>query len=99
MLVVVMDGVGLAPPSPGNAVDAANTPMLDRLMANYPMVQLKAHGTAVGLPTDEDMGNSEVGHNAPGRGRSMRRAQSWLTNRLRPANVQVRHMARACRLC
>jgi 2,3-bisphosphoglycerate-independent phosphoglycerate mutase len=68
VLVVVMDGVGLAPPSPGNAVDAANTPMLDRLMANYPMVQLKAHGTAVGLPTDEDMGNSEVGHNALGSG-------------------------------
>ena len=67
-----------------NAVDAANTPMLDRLMANYPMVQLKAHGTAVGLPTDEDMGNSGVAQRQA-RGESMRRAQSWLTNRLRPA--------------
>ena len=68
VLVVVMDGVGLAPPSPGNAVEGAYTPTLDRLMAKYPTVQLKAHGTAVGLPTDEDMGNSEVGHNALGAG-------------------------------
>ena len=68
VLTIVMDGVGIAPESVGNAVTAAYTPTLDMLMAKYPMVQLKAHGTAVGLPGDDDMGNSEVGHNALGSG-------------------------------
>jgi 2,3-bisphosphoglycerate-independent phosphoglycerate mutase len=69
VLVVVMDGIGIGPKNEGNAVLAANTPVLDRLNAESPNVQLKAHGTAVGLPSDEDMGNSEVGHNAIGAGR------------------------------
>ncbi|MBE6535940.1 MAG: 2,3-bisphosphoglycerate-independent phosphoglycerate mutase [Ruminococcaceae bacterium] len=68
VLTIVMDGVGLAPESAANAVATAYTPTLDMLMANYPMVSLKAHGTAVGLPSDDDMGNSEVGHNALGAG-------------------------------
>ncbi len=68
MVTIVMDGVGIAPESAGNAVKIANTPTLDRLMANYPLRTLKAHGTAVGLPSDDDMGNSEVGHNALGSG-------------------------------
>ncbi|MBE6726397.1 MAG: 2,3-bisphosphoglycerate-independent phosphoglycerate mutase [Ruminococcaceae bacterium] len=68
VVTIVMDGVGLAPESEANAVRLARTPNLDRLMANYPWVKLKAHGTAVGLPTDDDMGNSEVGHNALGSG-------------------------------
>ena len=63
-----MDGVGLAPASAANAVACANTPTLDMLAAKYPHVKLKAHGTAVGLPSDDDMGNSEVGHNALGAG-------------------------------
>ena len=68
VLTVVMDGVGLAPDTISNAVAGAYTPTLDMLMKNYPMVSLKAHGTAVGLPSDDDMGNSEVGHNALGAG-------------------------------
>ena len=68
VLTIVMDGVGLAPDTISNAVAGAYTPNLDALMANYPMVALKAHGTAVGLPSDDDMGNSEVGHNALGAG-------------------------------
>ncbi|MCQ2429499.1 MAG: 2,3-bisphosphoglycerate-independent phosphoglycerate mutase, partial [Clostridia bacterium] len=68
VLTIVMDGVGLAPNTVSNAVAQAYTPALDRLMAEYPMVSLKAHGTAVGLPSDDDMGNSEVGHNALGAG-------------------------------
>jgi len=68
ILTIVMDGVGLAKEGPGNAVKRAYTPTLDMLMEKYPMVKLKAHGTAVGLPGDEDMGNSEVGHNALGSG-------------------------------
>ena len=68
VLTIVMDGVGIAPDTVANAVTGAYTPTLDMLMAKYPMVTLKAHGTAVGLPSDDDMGNSEVGHNALGAG-------------------------------
>ena len=68
VLTIVMDGVGLAPETASNAVATAYTPTLDMLMQTYPMVSLKAHGTAVGLPSDDDMGNSEVGHNALGAG-------------------------------
>ena len=63
-----MDGVGLGRRDHGDAVWLANTPTLDRL-ARGSWVPLKAHGTAVGLPTDGDMGNSEVGHNILGAGR------------------------------
>ena len=68
LLTIVMDGVGIAADNGANAVAAAHTPTLDYLMANYPMLKIKAHGTAVGLPSDDDMGNSEVGHNALGSG-------------------------------
>ncbi len=68
VLTIVMDGVGLAPATEGNAVYNAYTPTLDMIMKKYPCVKLKAHGTAVGLPSDDDMGNSEVGHNALGSG-------------------------------
>ena len=68
VVTIVMDGVGLAPATEANAVYGAFTPTLDMLMDKYPMVKLKAHGTAVGLPSDDDMGNSEVGHNALGAG-------------------------------
>ena len=68
LLTIVMDGVGIAPDNGANAVAKAHTPTLDYLMANYPMLKIKAHGTAVGLPSDDDMGNSEVGHNALGSG-------------------------------
>ena len=68
LVTIVMDGVGLAPATEANAVSLAYTPTLDMLMSKYPCVKLKAHGTAVGLPGDDDMGNSEVGHNALGSG-------------------------------
>ncbi len=68
LLTIVMDGVGLAKDNGANAVAAAHTPTLDRLMKDYPMLAIRAHGTAVGLPSDDDMGNSEVGHNALGSG-------------------------------
>src|SRR5205814_2209407 len=59
--LVVLDGWGLAPPGPGNAVDLAQTPVFDHLWAHYPHTQLTASGRAVGLPEGQ-MGNSEVGH-------------------------------------
>ncbi len=68
VLLVVMDGVGFSKTGLGDAVSEANTPTLDWLLANCPYTRLKAHGDAVGLPSDDDMGNSEVGHNALGCG-------------------------------
>ena len=68
IVLVIMDGVGKGDGGPGDAVAQAKTPTLDKLFATCPYTWLKAHGTAVGLPTDDDMGNSEVGHNALGCG-------------------------------
>src|SRR4030042_4740882 len=69
LLLIIMDGIGLGKPEEGNAVYKAKTPVLDELMKSPLFVKLKAHGPAVGLPSDDDMGNSEVGHNAIGAGR------------------------------
>ena len=69
VLMVVMDGVGCGESNEGNAVWLARTPTLDRLGEISLTTRLRAHGTAVGLPSDDDMGNSEVGHNAFGAGR------------------------------
>ena len=66
--LVILDGWGLAPPGPGNAVELADTPNFDRLWAEYPHTTLKASGEAVGLPPGQ-MGNSEVGHLTIGSGR------------------------------
>jgi len=66
--IVILDGWGLAPPGPGNAVELADTPVFDRLWATYPHTTLKASGEAVGLPPGQ-MGNSEVGHLTIGSGR------------------------------
>ncbi|MBT7302851.1 MAG: 2,3-bisphosphoglycerate-independent phosphoglycerate mutase, partial [Victivallales bacterium] len=69
VVLVVMDGVGYGKFSEGDAVLSGLTPTLDWFHANCPNTPLKAHGKAVGLPSDDDMGNSEVGHNAIGSGR------------------------------
>lgn len=69
VVLVIMDGVGYGKYSDGDAVAAARMKYLDWFTANCPHTKLKAHGTAVGLPSDDDMGNSEVGHNAMGAGR------------------------------
>src|SRR3989338_6222759 len=69
VLLIIMDGVGLGKRDESAGVFTANTPCLDRLFKDRFFTTLKAHGTAVGMPSDEDMGNSEVGHNALGAGR------------------------------
>ena len=69
VLIVVMDGVGCGASNEGDAVWLARTPTLDHLARISLTTRLKAHGVAVGLPSDDDMGNSEVGHNAFGAGR------------------------------
>ncbi|MCR5353340.1 MAG: 2,3-bisphosphoglycerate-independent phosphoglycerate mutase, partial [Clostridiales bacterium] len=82
VFIIVMDGVGIAPDGPGNAVKNANTPTLDMLMSKYPTLKLKAHGVAVGLPSDDDMGNSEVGHNALGAGQVFAQGAKLVSNSL-----------------
>nr|XP_043610197.1 2,3-bisphosphoglycerate-independent phosphoglycerate mutase-like [Erigeron canadensis] len=69
--VVVLDGWGEASPDQYNCIHVADTPTMDSLKNGAPdrWRLVRAHGTAVGLPTDDDMGNSEVGHNALGAGR------------------------------
>ncbi len=69
VVLVIMDGVGYGKYVEGDAVKASKMKYLDWFTANCPHTKLKAHGTAVGLPSDDDMGNSEVGHNAIGCGR------------------------------
>ena len=68
IVIIVMDGYGLPKTDVGSAIAAARKPTLDGLFANYSNISLRAHGVAVGMPSDEDMGNSEVGHNAIGAG-------------------------------
>jgi len=66
--LVILDGWGIAPPGPGNAVELADTPVFDSLLERYPHTRLAASGEAVGLPPGQ-MGNSEVGHLTIGSGR------------------------------
>jgi 2,3-bisphosphoglycerate-independent phosphoglycerate mutase len=69
LLLIIMDGVGIGKQDDSDGVFLAKTPCLDELIKSPLYTQLKAHGTAVGMPSDDDMGNSEVGHNALGAGR------------------------------
>ena len=69
VVMIILDGVGIGTRDERDGVYTAHTPVLDRLFQEKMMVSLKAHGKAVGLPSDGDMGNSEVGHNALGAGR------------------------------
>src|SRR5471030_289854 len=69
VVLVVMDGIGRGAGDEADAVKMAATPTLDRLWVPGVRAELRAHGKAVGLPSDDDMGNSEVGHNALGAGK------------------------------
>jgi 2,3-bisphosphoglycerate-independent phosphoglycerate mutase len=69
VVLAILDGVGIGKYEEGDIVRKANTPTLDWLSGNSLISSLKAHGTAVGMPSDDDMGNSEIGHNAIGCGR------------------------------
>lgn len=69
VVLCILDGVGWGQRDDGDAFFSADTPNLDALLSERPWCLLQAHGTAVGMPSDDDMGNSEVGHNAIGAGR------------------------------
>ncbi len=80
VLLVIMDGVGFGKYKDGDAVASAMTKNLEKLYQDYPWTKLKAHGLAVGLPSDADMGNSEVGHNAMGCGRVFSQGAKLVAN-------------------
>jgi 2,3-bisphosphoglycerate-independent phosphoglycerate mutase len=81
VVLVVLDGFGLAEPGPGNAVAAAHTPVFDRLWSAGPGTTLEASGPAVGLPVGQ-MGNSEVGHLNLGAGRVVPQSLSFVQDRI-----------------
>ena len=87
VLLIVMDGVGFSKTGLGDAVTLANTPNLDHYLSTYPNVKLKAHGTAVGLPSDDDMGNSEVGHNALGCGQIYSQGAKLVNESIESKNI------------
>lgn len=88
LLLVVLDGVGFGPADEYDAVHMANAPTLKRLMADATRCRpIRAHGTAVGLPTDADMGNSEVGHNALGAGRVALQGASLVDDALHNGDI------------
>lgn len=80
VVLVIMDGVGFGKHKDGDAVANAKMDCLNELLKTQPSTKLKAHGTAVGLPSDKDMGNSEVGHNAMGCGRFFAQGASLVSD-------------------
>ncbi len=87
LVFVVMDGLGIGKENEGNAFWLARTPNIDRMMQECLHTTLKAHGTAVGLPSDDDMGNSEVGHNAIGAGRVFDQGAKLVSRALEDGSV------------
>lgn len=90
VLTVVLDGFGISKRQVGNAIAAARTPTFDRLFSGYPHVLLRAHGTAVGMPSDGDMGNSEVGHNAIGSGQVYRQGAALVGEAIASGEIFAR---------
>ena len=87
VVIIVMDGYGIPKSDAGSAIAAARKPTLDRLFAEFPNIQLRAHGTAVGMPSDDDMGNSEVGHNAIGAGQVYSQGASLVADAIASAVI------------
>lgn len=87
VVLVIMDGVGLGKQDDSDGVFLAKTPCLDQLVKGKLYTTLKAHGKAVGMPTDEDMGNSEVGHNALGAGRVFAQGASLVNDVIKNGDI------------
>jgi len=87
VVVIVMDGYGMAERDVGSAIAAARKPTLDQLMTECPHISLRAHGTAVGMPSDDDMGNSEVGHNALGAGQVYSQGAALVANAIADGSI------------
>lgn len=92
LVLVILDGVGLYRGKKegydGNALDLADAPVLKNLLQNAPIhSSIRAHGTAVGMPSDSDMGNSEVGHNAMGAGRVFDQGAKLVSNAIQSGSI------------
>jgi len=87
LLLIIMDGVGIGKHDESDGVFAANTPCLDKLFVSELYTELQAHGTAVGMPSDDDMGNSEVGHNALGAGRVFNQGASLVNEAIESGKI------------
>ena len=87
LLLVILDGVGLGKQDESDGVFLANSPCLKGLFKSKLYTTLKAHGTAVGMPSDEDMGNSEVGHNALGAGRVFAQGATLVSQAIKEGNI------------
>lgn len=87
LLLLILDGVGIGKQDDSDGVFLAKTPCLDALMASELYTTLKAHGTAVGMPSDDDMGNSEVGHNALGAGRIFAQGAKLVNNSIADGSI------------
>ncbi len=87
VVLVIMDGVGIGKNPDSDYVKIANTPNLDWLHENAVYSEVKAHGVAVGLPDDGDMGNSEVGHNAIGCGRVFAQGAALVGDAIRTGSM------------
>ena len=86
VLLAILDGFGLAPDGPGNAVSQADKPFIDEIFASCPRTQLAASGPDVGLP-DGQMGNSEVGHLNIGAGRIVFQELSRINNAVKDGSL------------
>jgi 2,3-bisphosphoglycerate-independent phosphoglycerate mutase len=87
VVLVVMDGVGYGKYSEGDAVKSADMRNFRALESSCPATRLKAHGKAVGLPSDDDMGNSEVGHNAMGCGKVFAQGASLVSDSIKSGEM------------
>ena len=87
LLLIILDGVGIGKQDASDGVFMARTPCLDRLMKSPLYTTLKAHGKAVGMPSDGDMGNSEVGHNTLGAGRVFEQGAALVSKAIENGNI------------
>ena len=94
LCLIVLDGWGIAPPGPGNAISLARTPVFDELIASYPHTSLDACGRAVGLPEGQ-MGNSEVGHLNLGAGAVIRQDLTRIDDAMRDGTMGENPVIRA----
>ncbi len=94
VVLVVLDGVGIGRRDAFDALHLARTPQLDALFADGLYTTLSAHGTAVGLPADTDLGGSEVGHNVMGAGRVVDQGPKLVDNAFADGSVWRGHWTR-----
>ncbi len=89
VLLIILDGVGYSPKGPesGNAIAGAKLPFLNRVWNQFPTLHIQAHGKAVGMPSDDDMGNSEVGHNVLGSGRIFDQGAKLVSNSIASGDI------------